>query len=200
LQVYDAESNTLLMGTGAPVPAEPAEDFVLGEHGLVAFRTHEASLCGVPLDQSSTCVALPAGCTLTRCDLNDDGDCCDDVLRVFDPATGSLLDTQEAVTPCRLEACDPRVPYRVLDNTVTFLTFETDQGCPVGSDGCIEGADGRGHSDLNGNGRADDLVLQTFNVRMRPQSSTVARALSSAAVPARTALAAAHCPPGPLLD
>jgi hypothetical protein len=195
LQVYDADRNTLLMGNGAPVPAEPAEDFVLGEHGLVAFRTHEASLCGVPLDQS-TCVALPGGCTLARCDLNDDGDCCDDVLRVFDPATGSLLDTQEAVTPCRLEACDPRVPYRVLDNTVTFLTFEADQGCPVGSDGCIRGADGRGHSDLNGNGSANDLVLQTFNVRMRPQSSIATRAIASTAVSARTTLADGVVHPG----
>ncbi len=196
LQVYDANRNMLLMGNGAPVPAEPAEDFVLGEHGLVAFRTHEPSLCGVPLDQS-TCVALPAGCTLARCDLNEDGDCCDDVLRVFDPATGSLpLDTREAVTPCRLEACDPRVPYRVLDNTVTFLTFEADQNCLVGSDGCIQGADGRGHSDLNGNGRADDLVLQTFNVRMRPPSP---RAVTSAALSARTTVIDGAVHPGPLM-
>ena len=53
-----------------------------------------------------------------------------------------------------MEACDPRVPYRVLNNTVTFLTFEADQG-----------------EDLNEDGDTDDLVLQTFNVRMAEQSA-----------------------------
>ena len=68
---------------------------------------------------------------------------------IFDPATGLLCNSHQAVTPCFLEACDPRVPYRVLNNTVTFLTFEADQG-----------------EDLNGDGDTDDLVLQTFNVAM----------------------------------
>ena len=71
------------------------------------------------------------------------------MLEVFDPASGMLCNSHQAVTPCFLEACDPRVPYRVLNNTVTFLTFEDDQG-----------------EDLNGDGDTDDLVLQTFNVAM----------------------------------
>src|SRR2546428_10713340 len=71
-----------------------------------------------------------------------------------------LCNSHQAVTPCFLEACDPRVPYRVLNNTVTFLTFEQDQNC-IGGPNCINGA-----TDLNGNGSSSDLVLQTFNVAM----------------------------------
>ena len=97
LQVYDADAKRLLMSSGAPVPAQAADDFVLGPQGLVAFRAREVA----------------SG---------------HDVLEVFDPASGMLCNSHQAVTPCFLEACDPRVPYRVLNNTVTFLTFEDDQG------------------------------------------------------------------------
>lgn len=31
------------------------------------------------------------------------------------------------MTPCRIEACDPRQPYRVNGGEVRFLTFESDQ-------------------------------------------------------------------------
>ena len=37
------------------------------------------------------------------------------------------VETGQAVTPCRLEACDPRTPYRVNGGEVRFLTFESDQ-------------------------------------------------------------------------
>jgi hypothetical protein len=84
-----------------------------------------------------------------------------DVLEVFDPATGLLCNSHQAVTPCSLEACDPRVPYRVLNNTVTFLTFECDQPGNTFDKGCPTGG-----TDLNNNGTADDLVVQTFNVAM----------------------------------
>jgi hypothetical protein len=76
-----------------------------------------------------------------------------DVLETFDPATHMLCNSHQAITPCFLEACDPRVPYRVLNHTVTFLTFEADQG-----------------EDLNGDDDTDDLVLQTFNVAMAEQT------------------------------
>jgi hypothetical protein len=105
-----------------------AEDFVLGQN-LLALRTSEAAEFGA--------------------DLNGDGDTSDEVLQVFDVATGGLLNTGQAVSPCRFEACDPRAPYRVLGDTVRFLTFEDDQA-----------------EDLNGDGDAGDLVLQSFNVRM----------------------------------
>jgi hypothetical protein len=85
-------------------------------------------------------------------DLNGDGDAADDVLYVYayDVAahTGTLVVPMQAVTPCRLEACDPRLPYRVRGDTVTFLTREADQG----------------GEDLNGDGDAADLVLQRLDV------------------------------------
>ena len=154
LQVYNADTQQRLMGAGAPVRGQAAGEFVLGDQGLVAFRTSEAAQ--------------------GKADLNGDGDATDDVLQVFDPATGMLLNTHQAVTPCRLEACDPRTPYRVLNNTVTFLTLEADQG-----------------EDLNGDGDTDDLVLQTFNVRMAEQgvSSAVIAGAGALAPPARTRVA-----------
>src|SRR5439155_10508005 len=74
----------------------------------------------------------------------------------------------QTVTPCRLEACDPRVPYRVLNDTVKFLTFEGDQG-----------------QDLNDDGDTDDLVLQVLNVRQACHTGTMLGACHAlAAVPA----------------
>jgi hypothetical protein len=102
---------------------EVAEDFVVGEQ-IVAFRTPEVT------------------------DLNGDGDSEDDVLHVYDLVSAQTFNTGQAVIPCRLQACDPRVPYRVAGDTVTFLTLEADQD-----------------DDLNGDGDATDLILQTFNAR-----------------------------------
>ena len=122
--LYDAASGELTdIGMAA-------EDFVLGETAL-AFRTRESAEGGA--------------------DLNGDIDRDDDVLFVYSLRARCLLATRQAVTPCRLEACDPRVPYRVNENTVSFLTFEKEQG----------GADGLG-TDLDGDGHADGLVLQSL--------------------------------------
>src|SRR5262249_17648986 len=85
---------------------------------------------------------------------------------------GRVVEPGATVRPCRLEACDPRAPYRVGVDTVTFLTFECDEGrgglideprCPA-----------PGGTDLNGNGTSGDLVVQTLDVRLaslvgRPQ-------------------------------
>src|SRR5439155_4526914 len=89
-------------------------DFVTGDAGLVAFRVLECAQHG------TTSVGCPTGGT----DLNHDGDAADGVLQVYDAATGQIVNSGQAVTPCLLEACDPRVPYRVLKDTVKFLTFE----------------------------------------------------------------------------
>jgi Tol biopolymer transport system component len=117
---------------------QAAEEFVLGDD-IVAFRTLEASQGGQVL--------------------NGDGDALDGVLQVYDSASDMLVNTGQAVTPCRLEACDPRAPYRVLRDTVRFLTLEGDQG-----------------RDLNGDGDADDLVVQVLNVRRACHTWTVAGA------------------------
>ncbi|MGH7789833.1 MAG: TolB family protein, partial [Candidatus Binatia bacterium] len=118
---------------------QAAEDLVVGASGLVAFRTREAS-------QGNQV-------------LNGDGDGDDDVLQVYDPVTGTVLNTGLAVTPCRLEACDPRAPYRVLSDTVKFLTFESAQG-----------------ADLNGDGDRNDLVVQVVNVRQACHTGSMAGA------------------------
>ena len=133
VQVFDIDDATLF-NTG-----QAAEDFVVGASGLVAFRTREAS-------QGNEA-------------LNGDGDSDDDVLQVYDPSTGRVLNTGLAVTPCMLEACDPRAPYRVLNDTVKFLTFESAQGV-----------------DLNGDGDQNDLVVQVVNVRQACHNGSMAGA------------------------
>jgi Tol biopolymer transport system component len=119
LQVYDADAHHSLMG-GAGAP--------------------------VQAQAADDFVLGPQGLVAFRANEIASGH---DVLEVFDPATGMLCNSHQAITPCFLEACDPHVPYRVLNNTVTFLTFESEQG-----------------EDLNGDGDTDDLVVQTFNVSM----------------------------------
>jgi cysteine-rich repeat protein len=131
VQLYDADA-AARFNIG-----QAAEELVLGSSGLLAFRTLEARQGGQ--------------------DLNEDGDAADGVLQVFDATTGLLHASRQAVTPCRLEACDPRIPYRVRKDTVTFLTLEADQGV-----------------DLNGDGDLGDLVVQVFNVRQACHSGSVA--------------------------
>jgi cysteine-rich repeat protein len=164
LEVYDAAAGRLLLGAGTSPRARAAEDFVIGGtpgHELIAFRTSENAEGGR--------------------DLNGDRDVVDSVLQVYDVASGTLLNTGAAVTPCPLEACDPRIPYRVGANTVTFLTLEKEQG----------GEDGNG-TDLNGDGDTKDLVLQVFNVAQAlaglPSDETLARAREGSASPSTPAL------------
>jgi len=128
LQLWDDANSPHLIPTG-----QAAEEFVLGEattlpcaRQLVAFRTKEVAQGGAIL--------------------NGDGDADDDVLQVYDVENRTLLTPQQAVTPCRLEACDPRRPYRVHGHRVTFLTYEPDQG-----------------QDLDGNGAIAELVLQVYD-------------------------------------
>jgi hypothetical protein len=124
-------------GIGLLPLAQSVREHVLGER-LFAFLTRETQ----------------DGLT----DLNGDGDTNDDVMQVYDLMTGTLLNTTQAALPCRLEACDPSVPFRVRDDTLVFLTFEPNQG-----------------EDLNGDGDANDLVLQTFNARMAAEGQKVRR-------------------------
>jgi len=158
--VYDADA-AALHNVG-----RAGEELVLGESGLLAFRTLEARQGGA--------------------DLNDDGDADDGVLQVYDAAADALVNTGQAVTPCRLEACDPRMPYRVRADTVTFLTLEADQG-----------------ADLNGDGDQGDLVLQVYNARQAcggdPGAACHTLAAASAGICTDTAAACAGdetCPAG----
>lgn len=96
LALYRSDRGTLI-DTG-----QAAVDFVLGAQ-LAAFRTRES-------EQGS--------------DLNGDGDLSDDVMQVFDLVSRQLFNTENAVTPCPLTACDPRLPYRVNGDTVVYITAE----------------------------------------------------------------------------
>ncbi len=116
---------------------QEAEDFACGPT-LVAFRTNEAA-------QGQ--------------DLNVDGDFTDDVLQVYDPATHLVHSSQQAITPCRIPECDPRIPYRVFATSVKFLSRECDQHGQVVSGGCFSGG-----TDLNDDGDADDLVIRLFDL------------------------------------
>jgi Tol biopolymer transport system component len=138
LQVYDA-------GTGKlNNVGQAAEDFVVGERTtaacgdvqLVAFRTSEAAQGNTNLNASSN--GQPTG----------DSDTSDTVLQVYDLVSHTLVNTGQAVTPCTFDACDPRQPYKVTGTTVTFLTYEPDQGV---------------NQDLNGNGSFTDIVKQVFD-------------------------------------
>ena len=130
LQIVDGANQRTNVGRAA-------EEFVLGDLTpnacgtsavqLVAFRVVEAK-------QGSG-------------SLNGDGDAADAVLHVHDTVSGTTFNTQQALTPCRLETCDPRRPYRVVGRTVRFLTFEPDQG----------------GADLNRDGDGNDLVVQVFD-------------------------------------
>jgi len=119
LKLYDLTTGTLINTDQA------AEEFVLIPD-LIAFRTSEA---------------------MQRQDLNGDGDTDDFVMQVYDMRTRRLINTGQAAIPCASETCDPRRPYTLTPDSVTFLTLEGQQG-----------------QDLNGDGSMDDLVLQTFNI------------------------------------
>jgi cysteine-rich repeat protein len=144
--------------------SQPADEVVLGAE-IAAFRTTESAFCNNASGPStgpacaSTCSA-PApqarcgGATTYACDLNCDGDCCDDVLQAYDLVSGptgspaALVSSGRTVVPCTLEACDPREPYKVIGSTVRFLEDEHQQ-----------------NEDLNHDGDADDLVVEVFNAR-----------------------------------
>jgi len=128
-QVYDAATSSLvnLEQAAEELVLGDATGTVCGTRHLVAIRSSEAA-------QGAA-------------DANDDGDTLDDVLVVYDFTTDVIYETAQSVTPCRIEACDPRTPYRVNGGEVRFLTFETQQ-----------------NQDLDGNGAIGGLVLQSFDV------------------------------------
>lgn len=121
LQVWDTAVGGSLTNTQLG-----AEDLVCAG-GVIAFRSPEAT---------------------SGPHRNGDADDDDEILSVYDAATGLVHESGQAIVPCALPECDPREPYRVLGRTVKFLTLEPDQG----------------GTDLNGDGDAVDLVIQTYNL------------------------------------
>lgn len=80
-------------------------------------------------------------------DHNGDEDTEDFVLQVYDVVSGVRRNTMQAARACDFTACDPRTPYRIEGSKVIFTTREADQG----------------GTDLDGDGDANDLVLQTYD-------------------------------------
>ncbi|MBM4267662.1 MAG: hypothetical protein FJ144_13790, partial [Deltaproteobacteria bacterium] len=80
---------------------------------------------------------------------NTDGDCTDLVMRIYDLVTNQTIDTQQATIKCEQPGCEPGLPYKILGDSVAFLTREADQG----------------NQDLDGDGDANDTVVQIFSVR-----------------------------------
>jgi len=132
--------------TSVPFDPPAVDDFVLGDETL-AFRVNEAGQQG-------------AGCP-APCALNLDGDSDDSVLFVVDLANAEAVNTQQAAIACPFEVCDPRTPYQVTGQNVTFLTTEADQGGPALAPGCNP-AVAAPVCDLNGDFDGADLIVQHF--------------------------------------
>lgn len=168
IDLWDAAAGALVHITDGVGRHQPAQEFVLG-NDVVAFRVREGDLCGTAV--TPTNCDNPPSCPLAQCDLNADGDCCDDVLEAYDLVARQLVNSGQEVIPCPLEACDPRAPYRVLGGTVKFLTLECQQG-GTNYNGCPGGG-----TDLNGDGDAADLVIQQLDV-VRNELLTIATVVS----------------------
>ena len=137
LQVADATNGQLLLGAATTPGAVAARDFVLGERVLTRCGNRQLVAVRVPEAGQGAGSLNPAA----------DGDTSDDVLFVYDVESGARRNVGQAVTPCGLEACDPRLPYRVSGATVKFLTLESQQG----------------GLDLNGDGTTTQLILQQYD-------------------------------------
>jgi hypothetical protein len=69
-----------------------------------------------------------------------------------------LVDSHRSAEICDLEACDPRVPYKLIGTSVKFIAFECNQR------GSLLGFCESPGTDINGDLDPNDLVLQIFDV------------------------------------
>ena len=125
--------------SGAPIAGLAVDDFVLGQSDI-AFRVSEA---GEGTNLNGVVPPIPGGTA--------DTDLFDSVIHVASLNTGIVRNSDQAAIPCPVEACDPRIPYRLQGAKVTFLTLESDQG---GNDLDQSGDGGTG------------LILQHFNTEV----------------------------------
>ena len=141
VQLYDPSTGQVI-NTG-----QAAEEFVCSD-AIVALRTSEAAqgnqnLLGTVDSTPQTFVLQTYDLQLPEC------------LVAVHPGY-CVTNSADSVQTCRLDACDPRFPYRVSGRTVRFLTVECAQRGENES-GCSTFG-----TDLNGDGNADDLVVRTF--------------------------------------
>jgi cysteine-rich repeat protein len=153
VRLYDASQNALISVTNPQclVPGAgsfascggnppnttrllPARSFVIGTD-VLAFRVRESDLCNAT-----------TGCTsIGQCDLDNNGNCNDDVLLAYDLDEKRLVNSLHTVVDCPFEACDPRTPYRTAGRSVRFIEFE-------------------GNQDLNGDGKTGEFLVELFNL------------------------------------
>ena len=118
----------VLGGEGAPARhtgvIASGGDVIASKDLIAAYRKDMPKLIGVEMEGGGVAAALHGHVLRPRflmvrgvSDLadaegnvpaNGDGDPDDDVLFVYDAESDTLYETGEAITPCRLEACDPR--------------------------------------------------------------------------------------------
>ncbi|MBY0274234.1 hypothetical protein K2Z84_02745 [Candidatus Binatia bacterium] len=120
---------------------------------LQVWDTASSSLRNValPIDElvcSGSLIAFRSPENASGTHRNGDADATDHILTVYDASTGQVRESGQAITPCTIAECDPRQPFRIIGRTVKFLTLESEQGS----------------TDLDGDGDASDVVIQTFDV------------------------------------
>ncbi len=87
-----------------------------------------------------------------------------DMLQVYDVAAQRPVDSGAPVVPCIFAACDPRTPYRVGTDTVTFLSYR--------------------------DGNPTSFILQQFNVRQKTGRCDATHASGRAAYASALSVAA----------
>ena len=83
---------------------------------IVAVRTREFDFCNAATATISCGIVEGeegleqeknlSGCSVSSCDKNGDGDCCDDVIGAYDLLQGRFVAANLQVTPCDRQACD----------------------------------------------------------------------------------------------
>lgn len=136
------------VGTGSAIPYAYSfvDEIVLGRRTSVDACDGDVQLVAFRVDES----AQPLGGSLNEIpgDPSPDQDEDDLVLFVANVLDGGpAVNTFQAATVCTQIDCDPRQPYRVEGSKVVFLTDEADQG----------------GTDLDGDGDADDVVIQVYD-------------------------------------
>lgn len=157
LGLYDAALGRPLPVTNGSGRGIAVDDFVLGPPVCLG-GTLDGELCSGNSDCPGATRCSPALVAFRSADgasRGAQGVSAPRFLFAYDVRTESLLATGQTAVPCRFEACSPGLPYRVREKTITFLTLEQEQG-----------------TDLNGDGDAADLILQTIHPQ---RASAVAR-------------------------
>ncbi len=160
IDTHDVVLQLYVPATGRLINLGQAVDEFVCNDQIVAFRTNEAEQGNADLQGGNEGGSEPPipitdvmqGYVIGR----------PECLAAGAPADCFRNSLQSAV-PCTEQACDPRVPYKVTDCTVKFLTQECLQRGDVPDAFCESGHFG---SDLNGDTPPDtrDLVIQVFDV------------------------------------